>query len=103
MLPPTPDQPSPVLSLERCDPDGLIRQAIASEAGPSSRDVFLVWLLRLPHEVDAAQAAGLLLVAYDGLFAGRDRGLALQALLEETTSYPRERLDTSRSRQTVLH
>ncbi|MEZ5862499.1 MAG: hypothetical protein R3D28_26590, partial [Geminicoccaceae bacterium] len=51
----------PILSLETCDPKGLIRGALAGAPGWSPRELYLTWLMALPGEIDAAHAAALVL------------------------------------------
>jgi hypothetical protein len=51
------------LSLERCDPGGVIRAALAGPPVPGLRDLWLGWVMRLPSDVDAAEAATALLAA----------------------------------------
>jgi len=92
----------PVLSVERCDPNRLIRDAFAGASGWQPRELFLAWLLALPAEIDAAHAATVLL-ARARLPAADDRaGQALAELLRTTTVYPRERLSPER-RPDPLH
>ncbi len=81
-----------ILSLETCDPRGLIRGALAGAPGWSPKELYLAWLMALPGEIDAAHAAALLLNRVAGTASGpAARGLI--ELLESTTAYPRERLD----------
>ena len=75
------------LSLERCDPGGVLRAALAGPPLPDPRGLWLGWVLGLPADIDAAEAAGTVLRACDG-----SRGHALGELLEETVAYPRARL-----------
>ncbi len=51
-----------VLTLDRCDPGGLIAQGF--EQPDAARGVFFAWVLRLPAEIDPAAAAGVVLDAY---------------------------------------
>ena len=50
------------LTLDRCDPGGLIAQGF--EQPDAARGVFFAWVLRLPADVDPAVAAGVVLDAY---------------------------------------
>jgi hypothetical protein len=49
--------------LDRCDPDGVVRAAMAGPAQAGLRDLWLGWVIRLPAEVDVAEAATALLAA----------------------------------------
>ncbi|MFO1069506.1 MAG: hypothetical protein U1E14_13390 [Geminicoccaceae bacterium] len=75
------------LSLERCDPGGVLRAALAGPPPPDARSLWLGWVLGLPSDIDAALAAGIVLRA-----SGETRGHALGELLVETLAYPRARL-----------
>ena len=53
-------QTTPVLSVDACDPQHLIRDALGGgDAGEawSARELYLAWLMNLPIEVDAAHSA----------------------------------------------
>lgn len=93
---------TPILSLETCDPRGLIRGALAGAPGWSPKELYLAWLMALPGEIDAAHAAALVLDRVAGKASGpAARGLI--ELLESTTAYPRERLDPGAAARRRLH
>lgn len=102
MIPPELSR-TPVISVERCDPERLIRDAFAGVGDWQPRELYLAWLLALPAEIDAADAAALLLERTPSPAAGDVAGQALAALLETTTSYPRERLDPQKPVLRALH
>jgi hypothetical protein len=77
----------PPLTLERCDPGGMLRAALADPPAEGLRDLFLGWVLRLPDGIDAAAAAGLLLVS-----CRTAPPSALVDLLDTTATWPPERL-----------
>jgi len=95
--------PATILSVERCDPRRLIRDAFAGAAGWQPRELFLAWLLDLPPEIDAAHAAAVLLERTPSPAVDDGRGQALAALLRTTTVYPRERLDPPARAPVALH
>jgi hypothetical protein len=65
-------------ALERCDPGGVIRAALTGPPQPGLRDLWLGWVIRLPVEIDAAEAATALLDACPGEHAPEElRGLLL--------------------------
>jgi hypothetical protein len=94
-----------VLSIETCDPQRLIRDALASGAagGWSPRELYLAWLLNLPAEIDAAHAAALLLERTRPPKLDDRAARALVELLRTTTAYPRERLEPGRAAGSRLH
>ena len=53
--------PSEPLTLEQCDPQKVIAQALCCPLEFRPHDVFLAWVMALPVEVDAAEAARILL------------------------------------------
>jgi hypothetical protein len=86
----------PALSIESCDPQRLIRNALEADGnrgGWSARELYLIWLMALPIEIDAAHAAALLLERSGGCPAGDQAARDLLALLRTTSAYPRERLE----------
>jgi hypothetical protein len=85
-MPAGPGDPT-ALSLDRCDPGGVLRAALAGPPPTDPRSLWLGWVLGLPADVDAALAAVIVLRA-----SGDTRGHALGDLLEETVAYPRARL-----------
>lgn len=93
----------PVLSVERCDPKRLIRDAFAGAFDWRPRELYLAWLLALPAEIDAAHAAALLLERTPSPAADDPAGQALAELLRTTTDYPRERLDPGENARQALH
>ena len=99
-------QTTPVLSVESCDPQHLIRDALgggdADEAW-SARELYLAWLMNLPIEIDAAHAAALLLERAAALPGRSGPVLDLLALLRTTTAYPRERLEHRPACRSRLH
>lgn len=101
-----PFQPTPVLSVDACDPQHLIRGALggddASEAW-SARELYLAWLMNLPIEIDAAHAAALLLERAAAPPSRSGPVLDLLALLRTTTAYPRERLAPRPACRSPLH
>ena len=56
------DGTNTALTLDRCDPGGLLAQGL--EQPDAARGVFFAWVLRLPAEIDPAVAAGVVLDAY---------------------------------------
>jgi hypothetical protein len=95
-----------VLSIETCDPQRLIRDALAgavTAGGWSPRELYLAWLLNLPAEIDAAHAAALLLKRTRPPAADDRAARALLALLRTTTAYPRERLEPGSTVAARLH
>lgn len=83
--------PSLPSGIDRCDPGGLLRRVLAGEPpGCDVRDLLLLWLLRLPRELDPALAAGCVLAA--GLRPAAPAASDLSALLREVADWPRERL-----------
>ena len=99
-------QTTPVLSVDSCDPQHLIRGALdGGDAGDawSARELYLAWLMNLPIEIDAAHAAAVLLeraAAPPGLSGPV---LDLLGLLRTTTGYPRERLEPGPACRSHLH
>lgn len=97
-----------ILNLEACDPQRLIRDALAG-IGPEDwrgwtpREIYLAWLLNLPVEIDAAHAAALLLSRTRPPAPGHRAAQDLLALLRSTTAYPRERLEPVATRRSQLH
>jgi hypothetical protein len=101
-----PVQPTPVLSVDACDPQHLIRGALGGgDAGEtwSARELYLAWLMNLPNEIDAAHAAALLLERAVALPGRSGPVLDLLALLRTTTAYPRERLEPGPACRSRLH
>ena len=94
-------QPS-LLSLERCDPKRLIRDALEGPSGWSPKELYLAWLLALPGEIDAAHAAALLLHRITRTAADPAQRRLVE-LLRTTTAYPRERLDPTPAERRRLH
>jgi hypothetical protein len=78
----------PPLTLERCDPGGVLRTALAEPSGPGLRDLWLGWVLTLPGDIDAAAAAELVLRTCARPTLAPD----LEGLLQETVAFPRQRL-----------
>lgn len=78
------------------DPDGLLQGTLTARPGhpaDAAEDTLLAWLLRLPDELDPAEAAESALRAFAP--AGRrlnEDARRLTVLLEETRRYPRQRL-----------
>lgn len=82
--------------LERCDPGGLLRAAFVDGGRPVGvRELVVIWLLRLPAEIDPAHAAGCLLAAQGA--APHGDATELRRLLEEIAVWPRERLTACRA------
>jgi len=96
---------TPVLSIDRCDPHHLIRDALCSVQSEtwSANELYLAWLMNLPLEVDAADAEALLLGHAAKAERQSESILALLALLRTTTAYPRERLEPGLGGQSHLH
>jgi hypothetical protein len=94
---------SPTLpDLECCDPGGLLRRAFAGDdTVTGARDLVLVWLLRLPAELDPALAAQRILQSRDAE-AGRG-GAELTGLLREIAQWPRTRLAERSASGSGLH
>jgi hypothetical protein len=80
------------LSVERCDPEAMVKDALALPGEGRAEDLFVAWVLRLPVEIDAADAATVLLHAYRDLPRRGGLGRRVSALLHEAQAYPRERL-----------
>lgn len=81
--------------LDRDDPQGALRSALAGELDPTiaPEDIVLGWLLRLPAALDPAGAAARVIVA--GSAPARNERLL--ALLMEVARWPRHRLVPLRS------
>ncbi len=82
------------LTVERCDPEAMVKDALALPGEAGAEELFVAWVLRLPVEIDAADAAVVLLHAYRDLPRRGGLGRRVSALLREAQSYPRERLAT---------
>jgi hypothetical protein len=56
----------PAARIDSLDPDAMIRSALAGLADPatSAEDLFVAWLMALPRRFHPAEAAALLLTAY---------------------------------------
>ena len=86
----------PVLPVIDPDPGYLIRNALLGtarfEAAP--QEILLAWLLRIPGQLDPAEAARQLLDRYQGLLDGdlSRRTKELRDLMRQVTRYDRSRL-----------
>lgn len=96
---------TPVLSIDSCDPQHLIRDALGGDQSEtwSAKELYLAWLMNLPLEVDAAHAAALLLERAANPQCRSEPARALLALLRTTTAYPRERLEPGSGSKSRLH
>jgi hypothetical protein len=82
-----------MLSVERCDPGQMIRAALMTPEMIASEDVFVLWAMRLPLDIDAANAAALLLHEYRDLAPSGPTQEKLRSLLTEASHHPIEQLD----------
>lgn len=100
--PVSPTAPVPLPDLERCDPGGLLRRAFdGREAAAGPRDLVLVWLLRLPAELDPALAARRILASRPA--AAGAEAAELSGLLREIADWPRARLAQRPAGRSRLH
>lgn len=88
-----PNAAAPPLSVERCDPGQMIRAALMTPDMIQSEDVFVLWAMRLPLEIDAAEAAAILLHAYQDLAGHGDTQERLRELLKEASLFPTSHLE----------
>jgi hypothetical protein len=92
----------PLPDLECCDPGGLLRRAFDGyDTATGARDLVLIWLLRLPAELDPALAARRILQSRDGE-RGPER-TELASLLQEIARWPRSRLAERSASRSRLH
>jgi hypothetical protein len=75
--------------LDRCDPQGVMRAALSDPPPAGSRELWFGWVLRLPNDVDAAEAAARLLAACP---ESREGAEELRELLVSTASCTPARL-----------
>ena len=86
--PKRPDE-APAARIDSLDPDAMIRTAVAGLVDPatSAEDLFVAWLMALPRRYHPAEAAALLLNAYQptGHEPHNELGRRIVALLRETS------------------
>lgn len=88
------------------DPRGIILTALSAPetGGIAPEDIFLVWIMSLPDDVDPAHAARDVDMLYSGLFeASADGRIAeLRTLIRTAVNWPRAILCQGKRRRSAL-